>query len=150
MNACPPRSILFLCGMNAVRSPLAERLARAILGEAVFVESAGVRAGEHDPFVDATLREAGLEAWAEAPKTLTDLEDDYFDLIVTLSPEAHDAALDLARTLAVEVEHWPMPDPTVAGGTRDQIMAAYRDLRQCLERRISARFGRERAAGNGD
>lgn len=145
-----PRSILFLCGMNAVRSPLAERLARAMLGDDVFVASAGVRAGERDPFVDAALREVGLAMDDHTPRMLDDLEDDYFDLIITLSPEAHHAALDLTRTLAVDVEYWPMPDPTVARGTREQIMDAYRDLRGRLQTRLTERFGPEKAERNGD
>jgi protein-tyrosine-phosphatase len=136
--------------MNAVRSPLAERLARTMLGDAVFVASAGVRAGERDPFVDATMRETGLGPDDHTPKTLDELEDDYFDLIVTLSPEAHHAALELTRTLAVEVEYWPMPDPAAARGTRDQIMDAYRDLRDRLQARLAARFGAGKAATNGD
>ncbi|WP_081709724.1 low molecular weight phosphatase family protein [Mesorhizobium erdmanii] len=135
-----PRSILFLCGMNAVRSPMAEQLARRMLPATIFVASAGVRAGERDPFVDAVLAEDGLTLGERHPRTLDDLEDDYFDLIVTLAPEAHHAALELTRSLAVEVEYWPTQDPTGAGGTREQIMAAYRDVRERLKLRISRRF----------
>jgi protein-tyrosine-phosphatase len=130
-----------MCGMNAVRSPMAERLARQMLPPTVFVASAGVRAGERDPFVDAVLAEEGLSLGERHPKTLDDLEDDYFDLIITLAPEAHHAALELTRSLAVEVEYWPTPDPTTATGTREQIMAAYRDVRERLKARISQRFG---------
>ncbi|MGX5830554.1 arsenate-mycothiol transferase ArsC [Mesorhizobium sp. 43Arga] len=135
-----PRSILFLCGMNAVRSPMAEQLARRMLPATIFVASAGVRAGERDPFVDAVLAEEGLSLGERHPRTLDDLEDDYFDLIVTLAPEAHHAALELTRSLAVEVEYWPTQDPTNASGTREQIMAAYRDVRERLKLRISRRF----------
>lgn len=135
-----PRSILFLCGMNAIRSPMAEALARRILPKSVFLASAGVRAGERDPFVDAVLAEEGLSLGAREPHRFDELEDAYFDLIVTMAPEAHHAALELTRTLAVEVEYWPMPDPTTATGSRDQIMAAYRDVRDRLTRRIRSRF----------
>ncbi|PTE11355.1 protein-tyrosine-phosphatase [Mesorhizobium helmanticense] len=135
-----PRSILFVCGMNAVRSPMAELLARRALPATIFVASAGVRAGERDPFVDAVLAEDGLSLGERHPRTLDDLEDDYFDLIVTLAPEAHHAALELTRSLAVDVEYWPTPDPTNAGGTREQVMAAYRDVRERLKARISSRF----------
>ncbi|WP_281035014.1 low molecular weight phosphatase family protein [Mesorhizobium waimense] len=140
MPAPLPRSILFLCGMNAVRSPMAEQLARRMLPVATFVASAGVRGGERDPFVDAVLAEEGLTLGERQPRTMDDLEDDYFDLIVTLAPEAHHAALELTRSLAVDVEYWPMPDPTGAGGTREHIMAAYRDVRERLKARISGRF----------
>ncbi|AID27977.2 low molecular weight phosphatase family protein [Mesorhizobium loti] len=135
-----PRSILFVCGMNAVRSPMAEQLARRMLPATIFVASAGVRAGERDPFVDAVLAEEGLSLGERHPRTLDDLEDDYFDLIVTLAPEAHHAALELTRSLAVEVEYWPTQDPTGASGTREQIMAAYREVRERLKLRISRRF----------
>ena len=59
-----------------------------------------------------------------------------FDLIISLSPEAHHAALELTRTIAAEVEYWPMPDPTIVQGTRDQVLDAYRDLRDGLSYRI--------------
>jgi protein-tyrosine-phosphatase len=99
-----------------------------------------VRGGERDPFVDAVLAEEGLSLGERQPRTLDDLEDDYFDLIVTLAPEAHHTALELTRSIAVEVEYWPTPDPTDVGGTREQIMAAYRDVRERLRARISRRF----------
>ncbi|MER8639293.1 low molecular weight phosphatase family protein [Mesorhizobium sp. M0018] len=135
--------------MNAVRSPMAELLARKVLPPTTFVASAGVRGGERDPFVDAVLAEEGLSLGERHPRTMDDLEDDYFDLIVTLAPEAHHIALELTRSLAVEVEYWPMPDPTGVSGTREQIMAAYRDVRERLKARIGRRFlgnGAENAA----
>lgn len=136
--------------MNAVRSPMAELLARQALPATTFVASAGVRAGERDPFVDAVLAEDGLSLGERHPRTLDDLEDDYFDLIVTLAPEAHHAALELTRSLAVDVEYWPTPDPTNAGGTREQVMAAYRDVRERLKARISGRFLTSEAKSDAD
>ncbi len=133
-----------MCGMNAVRSPMAEALARRALPAATFVASAGVRSGERDPFVDAVLAEEGLSLGEHHPRTIDELEDDYFDLIVTLAPQAHHAALELTRSMAVEVEYWPMPDPTSAMGTREQIMAAYREVRERLKARIAERFGQDR------
>ena len=118
--------------MNAVRSPMAEALARRVLPATVFVASAGVRGGERDPFVDTVLAEEDLSLGNHRPKTLDDLEDDYFDLIVTLAPEAHHAALELTRSMAVDVMYWPTPDPTVATGTREQILSSYRDVREFL------------------
>ena len=135
-----PKSVLFLCGMNSIRSPMAELIARKLL-PGVYAASAGVRAGERDPFVDAVLAEQGLSLDQRQPRLLEDLEDGYFDLIVTLAPEAHHAALDMTRALASDVEYWPMPDPSIASGTREQILAAYRDVRDRLARRIGARRG---------
>lgn len=134
--------------MNAVRSPMAELLARRMLPADTFIASAGVRGGERDPFVDAVLAEEGLSLGDRHPRTMEDLEDDYFDLIITLAPEAHHAALELTRSLAVDVEYWPTPDPTDIAGTREQIMAAYRDVRERLKARIRHRFLPQ--SGDGD
>lgn len=144
-SAAMPRSLLFMCGQNAIRSPMAEVLARRMLPKGVYVASAGVRTGERDPFVDVVLDEVGLTVGRHQPHTLEDLEDDYFDLIITLAPEAHHAALELTRANAVDVVYWPTPDPTVATGTREQIMAAYRDVRDHLSLMIERRFARHMA-----
>lgn len=136
-----PRSLLFMCRMNAVRSPMAEAIARSVLPLGTYVASAGIRPGERDPFVDAVLDEIGLSIERHAPRSLEELEDDYFDLIVTLAPEAHHAALELTRSNAVEVVYWPTPDPTVVTGTRDQILSAYRDVRNHLASLIGRHLG---------
>jgi protein-tyrosine-phosphatase len=133
------QSVLFVCAMNAARSPMAEAIARHYFGKSVYVQSAGVRKGERDPFMVAALDEIGIDASRHKPRTLDELEEWEglnFDLIVSLSPEAHHAALELTRTMAAEVEYWPTPDPTLVQGSRDQMMDAYRDVRDGLSYRI--------------
>jgi protein-tyrosine-phosphatase len=134
-----PSSVLFICGQNAVRSPMAACLAAARF-PSLYIASGGIVAGERDPFVDAVLAEIGLTLDGHRPQTLEDLEDLNFDLAITLSPEAHHMALELTRTHAIDVEYWPMPDPTLTSGTRDQIMMAYRELRDRLAERIRSRL----------
>lgn len=135
-----PGAILFMCGMNAIRSPMAEALARSMLPKGVYIASAGVRKGEPDPFVEVVLAEEGLALPKRQPQTLEELEDDFFDVIVTLAPEAHHRALELTRSSAVEVIYWPTPDPTAATGTREQILNAYRDVRDYLAGLIRSRI----------
>lgn len=135
-----PSSILFVCGMNSIRSPMAEVLARRILPPSVYVASAGVQRGERDPFVDVVLAEEHLSLGDRKPVMLDDLEDNYFDLIITLAPKAHHRALELTRSASVDIEYWPMPDPTLAGDRREQIVEAYRDVRDRLKERIEERF----------
>ncbi|WP_200960710.1 arsenate-mycothiol transferase ArsC [Rhizobium sp. Root708] len=135
-----PGAVLFMCGMNAIRSPMAEALARHLLPGNTYIRSAGVRAGERDPFVDAVLDEIGLSLGRHHPHTLEELEDDYFDLIITLSPQAHHAALELTRSNAVDVVYWPTMDPTVAQGTREQILDSYREVRDHLRELIESRL----------
>ncbi len=136
-----PKSILFMCGQNAIRSPMAEVIAKALLPKDIFVASAGVLPGARDPFVEVVLNEKHLSLGKQAPQTLGELEDVFFDLIITLSPQAHHAALELTRTMPVDVEYWPTFDPSAAGETRDQKIEAYRAVRDELERRIGLRFG---------
>jgi protein-tyrosine-phosphatase len=138
----PPRAILFMCGMNAIRSPMAEAIGRSILPGGTYIRSAGVRAGQRDGFVDAVLEEIGLSLGRHQPQTLDELEDDFFDLIVTLSPEAHHIALELTRSNAVDVIYWPTLDPTVVTGTREQILDAYRGVRDHLYGLIESRLVR--------
>lgn len=129
--------------MNSVRSPMAEALARHYFGKTVYVQSAGVRPGERDPFVVAALDEIGIDGSKHKPRTFDDLEEWEglnFDLIISLAPEAHHAALDLTRTVAADVEYWPTVDPTLTQGTRDQVLDAYRDLRDGLALRIRTRL----------
>src|ERR1044071_5201983 len=118
-----PQAVLFACGLNSVRSPMAAGLFRQIIGRASYVASAGVRKAELDPFAVAVLEEVGIDISRHRPMTFEELEDWEglnFDLIVTLSPEAHHKALDLTRTVAADVEYWPPPDPTAVEGTREQ------------------------------
>lgn len=145
-----PLAVLFACGQNAVRSPMAAALLRQLFGRTVYVGSAGVRKGELDPFAVAAMAEIGIDISQHRPVTLEELEDWEglnFDLIVTLTPQAHHRALELTRTSAVEVEYWPTPDPSAAEGSRTQRLEAYRELRDQLLARIRQRFARP-AGGN--
>lgn len=135
-----PGAILFACNLNAVRSPMAAALMRHLYGRRVFVESVGVRQGELDPFAVAVMDEIGIDISNHAPRTFAELMDISFDIIVTLTPQAHHKALDLTSDFAVDVEHWPTFDPTATTGSRDQIMEAYRQVRDHLQSRIQTRF----------
>ena len=138
-----PQSVLFVCALNAVRSPMAAALMRHYFGHSVYVGSAGVKKGDLDPFAVAAMEELGLDIAKHKPMTFEELEDWEglnFDLIVTLSPEAHHKALDLTRTIAAEVEYWPTADPTAQEGSREQRLQAFRDVRDQLVKRVKERF----------
>ena len=140
-----PQAVLFACGMNAVRSPMAAGLLQQLFGKTVYVGSAGVQKGELDPFAVAVMEEIGIDIARHKPVTfeeLDELEGLNFDLIVTLSPPAHHKALELTRTLAADVEYWPTADPTAAEGNREQRLEAYREVRDQLMARIRERFGK--------
>lgn len=138
-----PHAVLFLCGHNIVRSVMASALTRQLYGKSIYVASAGVRKGENDPFTAAVMEEIGIDISRHRPKTLDEI-DEYeglnFDLVISLSPEAHHKAMELTHSNALEVEYWPTPDPTAVEGSREQRLDAYRNVRDALMKRIRARF----------
>jgi protein-tyrosine-phosphatase len=146
--ATQPLAVLFACGLNSVRSPVAAGLFAQMFGRTIYVGSAGVRKGELDPFAVAVMAEIGIDISRHRPITfeeLDELEGLNFDLIVTLSPEAHHRALELTRTSAVDIEYWPTVDPTDIEGSREQRLDAYRQVRDQLLTRIRERFGARRS-----
>src|SRR3954447_23332703 len=148
-RARDPQSVLFACAMNSVRSPMAESLLRHMFPQGLYVKSAGARRGELDPFAVAVMAELGQDISRHKPQTFEDLEDWEglnFDLIITLSPEAHHKALALTHTIAADVEYWPTPDPTTTEGSREQKLQAYREVCDGLLLRIRRRFSKVTAA----
>ena len=142
-RARTPQAVLFACGQNAVRSPMAESLLQQMFPKALYVKSAGVKKGELDPFAVAVMAELGQDISKHKPKTFAELEDWEglnFDLIITLSPEAHHKALELTHRIAADVEYWPTVDPTGIEGNREQRLDAYREVRDQLMVHIRERF----------
>jgi len=138
---------------------MAAGLMRRLYGMSVFVDSCGLHAKARpyhappdpddgpDPFVVAVMDELGVEVSGHKPKGFDDLEDTSFDVVISLTPPAHHRAGEMARRRAMDVEYWPTQDPTLVTGQRDQVLAAYREVRDTLEARLRARFGAVRTFG---
>jgi protein-tyrosine-phosphatase len=147
----PPRpaAVLFACNLNRVRSPMAEALLKRLVGQGIFVDSCGLRRPEPvldddtgiDPFAELVMAELDCDLGRHQAKTFDDLTDGSFDLVVSLTPEAQHRAVEMARGRAVEIEYWPTFDPTLAEGSRETRLAAYREVRDQLAARIAERFG---------
>ena len=143
-------SVLFVCNLNAVRSPMAEALTRALFGKTVYADSAGLEPSERDPFVISVLHEVNIDMTEDHPLDVNEIDVGSFDHVICLTPEAHARVNELVKGQAVNVEYWPTIDPYAAGaqGSREQRLAAYRELREELRRMIERRFGgQEKAAG---
>jgi protein-tyrosine-phosphatase len=150
-----PGAVLFACNFNQVRSPMAEGLLKRLVGDRVYVDSCGLKrpamvhddvsdedvAASVDPFAVAVMAEFGCDLSRHRPKTFGDLEDSSFDLVVSLTPEAQHRSVELARGRAADIEYWPTFDPTLTDGSREARLAAYREVRDGLARRIAERFG---------
>ena len=135
-----PSAVLFICTQNAIRSPMAAALMHHMAGHRIYVASAGIRAGDPDPFVGMIMDEVGLDLTRHRPHAIEDLADSGFDLVVTLSPEAESYAREMTKSIAIEVENWPTPDPSITQGSRNQILDAYREVRDGLKKKIAERF----------
>lgn len=141
MSGRLPRAVLFACTSNSVRSPMAAAIAHRRVGDLWRIESAGVDPREIDPFAVAVMAEHGLDLSASRPRSFSATDAARFDLVICLTPEAHSQALwALAGS---QVEFWPVADPTIErdrGRPRDQILEAYRAVRDDIEARILAKF----------
>ena len=142
-----PSSVLFACTWNAVRSPMAAALMTQLFGARLQVESVGVRRGALDGFVVAVLDEIGIDVSRHEAKTFEDLEDERFELVITLSPEAQHSAIELTRTMRCEVEFWHTLDPSIIEGNREMRLHAYRQVRDQLRQRLIERFSLPPAPG---
>lgn len=135
-----PGAVLFACNMNAVRSPMAAALMHHLFGQRVYVASAGVRPGEKDHLAIAVMEEMGIDLNDHMPQSFAELSDTSFDLVISLTPEAHHTAMELTRAMAVDAEYWPTLDPTLETGNREQKLEAYRACRDNLFKKIKTRF----------
>jgi protein-tyrosine-phosphatase len=143
-----PHAVLFCCNFNRVRSVMAEALLKRHVGKTVFVDSCGLKAMPEaekegfdvDPFVHTVLLEVGWDVAHHRSKTFDQLQDESFDLVISLTPEAQHRAVEIARGQATEIEYWPTFDPTLIEGSREHRLAAYREVRDGLAARIAGRF----------
>ncbi len=120
---------------------MAEGLTKHMFGRQVYVDSVGVHFGEVNGFALTVMREMGIDISGHRPKTFEDLQDTSFDLVITMTPQAQHAAMELTRTRAIEVEYWATFDPTIARGGRERILATFRETRDFLHEKIKQRFG---------
>ncbi|MEL6781884.1 MAG: low molecular weight phosphatase family protein [Pseudomonadota bacterium] len=147
MDGSFPQSILFCCDHNAVRSPMAEGLMKKLYGQRAYVQSAGVKGDmEIDGFSIAVCHEIGIELQRHRSRSFDEMEqwgDDLsgFELVIALSPASQRRALDLTRVYHLDVEYWPILDPTGLGETRDAKLKSYREARDQIHKRILDRFG---------
>jgi protein-tyrosine-phosphatase len=152
LSLSPPGAVLFACNFNFVRSPIAEALLKRLAGDRIFVDSCGLKPAPEldydadgrppgvDPLAQEVMAEIGCDLSSFRAKTFDQLEDDSFDLVISLTPEAQHRAVELTRGRAAEIEYWPTHDPTQTDGSRETRLAAYRDLRDALARQIQRRF----------
>jgi uncharacterized protein (UPF0262 family)/protein-tyrosine-phosphatase len=132
-------TVLFVCSMNSVRSPIAAALARRMFPGRIIARSAGVQSGKADAFVYEVMEEIGVDMSIHTPHTMDELVANHFDLVVTLSADAPEAVSRRGLEMGA-MEHWPMSDPAAVEGNREVVLSAYRTLRDTLQKRIRERL----------
>ena len=135
-----PDAVLFCCTMNSIRSAMAEGIMKKLHGTRIYVDSAGAREGELNGFVIQVMNEIDIDMSNHNPKTFDEMEDNYFDIIVALSPEAQHHAVEMTRTMACDVEFWNTFDPSIIDGSRDIRLDYFRKTRDEIMARIKKRF----------
>ncbi|RGP38913.1 low molecular weight phosphatase family protein [Pseudotabrizicola alkalilacus] len=151
-----PHSVLFCCDHNAVRSPMAEAMMKKFYGQRAYVQSAGVRNDmEVDGFSVAVCQELGIELARHRSRSFEEMKEwgddlSQFDLIIALSPASQRMALELTRHFHLDIEYWPILDPTGLGESREHKLSAYRQARDQIRDRMIARFGTPTAGEAGE
>ena len=142
-----PQSVLFCCDHNAVRSPMAEGIMKKLYGTECYIQSVGVKNDlEIDGFAITVCAEIGVELERHRSRSFDEMEDwgddlSSFDLVLALSPASQRRALDLTQFYHLDVEYWPILDPTGLGEARDARLDAYRQARDQIMKRLEDRFG---------
>ena len=147
-----PQSVLFCCDHNSVRSPMAEGIMMKFYGTECYIQSVGVKSDlEIDGFAIAVCAEIGVELARHRSRSFDEMEDwgddlSSFDLVLALSPASQRRALELTRYFHLDVEYWPILDPTGLGRTREEKLVAYRQSRDMIVAKLTERWGPSRAA----
>ena len=143
-----PQSVLFCCDHNAVRSPMAEGIMKKLYGIDVYVQSAGIRNDlEIDGFAIAVCEEIGVELSRHRSRSFAEMEKrgdqlSSFDLVVALTPANRAEAESLTRFYHIDMEYWPISDPSGQGESRENRLDAYRKSRDEIVKHLVERWGR--------
>ena len=135
-----PSSVLFACTMNSVRSVMAEGILKKICGEKIYIDSVGKQAGDKNGYMIQVMAEIGIDLSSHRSKTFLSLDDTSFDMIISLSPEAQHAAVELTRWMSCELIYWPTFDPDAIRGRRETRLEGFRQIRDDLVDKIETKF----------
>ena len=135
-----PSSVLFACTMNSVRSVMAEGILKKLCGERIYIDSVGKQAGDKNGYMIEVMLEIGIDLTNHRSKTFVSLDDTSFDMIISLSPEAHHAAVELTRWMSCELIYWPTFDPDAIRGRRETRLVGFRQIRDDLIDKIETKF----------
>lgn len=135
-----PDSVLFVCTLNSIRSPMAEGMMKARFGGDVYVQSCGLEAGEISDLMVAVMREKGIDMSTHKSKTLAEIADTSFDVAIAFNKDAEAALRAVFDDSDTEIACWPTPDPTQGAMDVRAMMDNFRAVRDVIEMRIDKKF----------
>ncbi|MDC3234913.1 low molecular weight phosphatase family protein [Candidatus Puniceispirillum sp.] len=135
-------AILFACNLNAVRSAMAEAMIKATYPGKIFADSCGVSPGNPDGFAIAVMEEIGINLNTHQPKSFDDLDSAFYDVIISFSPEAHEAAVALTQSMDCETLYWPVDNLANLTGSRVERLRAYRNVRDVIQANLEHYLGK--------
>ena len=135
-------AILFACNINAVRSAMAEAMVKITFPGKIFVDSCGVSPGYPDGFAIAVMQEIGIDMNTHQPKSFDDLNSNFYDVIISFSPEAHETAINLTRSVDCKTLYWPVDNLANLTGPRDERLRAYRRVRDDIKDKLEDYLGK--------
>ena len=139
-NKSTLKSILFICNINSIRSPMAEAMLKLWFNKKIFIDSCGIRKGKIDHMSVEVMKEKGFDLSNHKTKIFSNLENNYFDLIIAFTKEAYDEAVHITKTQACEIELLNIPDASQTTGNRQQRLESYRSVRDLLIKKLQKRF----------
>ena len=135
-------AILFACNINAVRSAMAEAMIKVTYPGEIFVDSCGVSPGNPDGFAITVMEEIGINMNTHQPKSFDDLDSAFYDVIISFSPEAHEAAVALTQSMDCETLYWPVDNLANLTGARNERLRAYRHVRDIIQGNLEHYLGK--------
>ena len=135
-----PQAVLFVCNLNSIRSPIAEAILKVWFNKKIFVDSCGIRPGSIDHMAIEVMAEKNYNLSHHQSKLLKNLDDSYFDLIITFTNEAYNKAIEFTKTSFCEVEYFEVPDASQTIGNREQRLESYRFVRDKMILILKKRF----------
>ncbi len=137
LHRLAPRHILFLCVANSARSQMAEGIARSMAPAGIRVSSAGSQPSRVNPLAIRALAEIGIDIREHRSKSVDTISPEGVDAVITLCAEEV-CPVFLGKAKRV---HWALPDPAAAGGSDEERLQAFRNVRDELRRRLTVVFG---------
>ena len=133
-------SILFVCNINSIRSPMAESILKVWFDKKIFIDSCGIRGGKIDHMAVEVMAEDNFDLSNHNSKLFSSLQDTSFDLIITFTKEAFVEVTSLTKTQDCEIEYLKILDASQTTGNRQQRLDSYRQVRDLLKEKLNKRF----------